>query len=51
MSKQQKVGESLWSKAIYKFRRDSVGIASLLVVGAYFLIALGVWLAPHRSKS
>lgn len=36
-------GESLWSKAWFKFVRDPVGLAALAVVGVYFLIALGVW--------
>lgn len=35
--------ESLWSKAIYKFRRDRAGMAGFAVVMVYFLIAVGVW--------
>lgn len=34
--------ESLWSKAFYKFRRDRVGMVSLVFVMLYVLIALGV---------
>jgi ABC-type dipeptide/oligopeptide/nickel transport system permease subunit len=37
-------GESLWSKALHKFRRDRMGMAALGVVGFYLLIATGVWL-------
>jgi len=37
-------GESLWSKALHKFRRDRMGVAALGVVGFYLLIATGVWL-------
>jgi len=40
----RRVSESLWGKAWYKFRRDRLGLASLAVVAAYFVIALGVWL-------
>ncbi|MBR9813703.1 hypothetical protein GYB61_07580, partial [bacterium] len=36
-------GESLWSKALVKFRRDGWGIASLIIVAIYFVIAVGVW--------
>lgn len=36
-------GESLWSKALVKFRRDVWGMASLAVVLVYFVVALGVW--------
>jgi len=38
-----RVRESLWSKALYKFSRDRMGMASLAVVAAYGIIALGVW--------
>ena len=34
--------ESLWSKALYKFRRDRTGMWSLGVVLAYMVIAIGV---------
>ena len=34
--------ESLWSKAFYKFSRDRIGMASLVFVILYVLIALGV---------
>jgi ABC-type dipeptide/oligopeptide/nickel transport system permease subunit len=37
-------GESLWSKALYKYRRDSLGMWSLYVVCLYLLVAIGVWL-------
>lgn len=40
----RKTRESLWSKAIYKFRHDAWGIAALAVVMVYFIVALGVWL-------
>jgi ABC-type dipeptide/oligopeptide/nickel transport system permease subunit len=35
--------ESLWSKAVYKFRRDRAGMIGFAVVMGYFLIAVGVW--------
>lgn len=35
---------SLWSKAVYKFRRDRLGMAGLFVVVCYLVVALGVWL-------
>jgi peptide/nickel transport system permease protein len=37
-------GDSLWRRALRKFRRDRVGMAGLLVVLVYALIALGVML-------
>ena len=39
----RKQGESLWAKAVGKFRRDRWGMTSLAVVLVYFGIALGVW--------
>ena len=36
--------ESLWSKAVYKFRRDRAGMISFVVVLIYAAIAAGVWL-------
>lgn len=36
--------ESLWAKAIYKFRRDRAGMLSLAFVLIYTVIAVGVWL-------
>jgi peptide/nickel transport system permease protein len=36
--------ESLWTKGLYKFRRDRVGMWSFAVVLLYVGIALGVWL-------
>ena len=36
-------GESIWGKALYKFRRDRAGMLGLAVVLAYFIAALGVW--------
>ncbi|PXA05331.1 hypothetical protein DDZ13_00250 [Coraliomargarita sinensis] len=36
--------ESLWSKSVRKFKRDRFGVAALIVVGIYAIIALGVWL-------
>jgi ABC-type dipeptide/oligopeptide/nickel transport system permease subunit len=35
--------ESIWSKALYKFRHDRAGMISFGVVVLYFVIALGVW--------
>jgi ABC-type dipeptide/oligopeptide/nickel transport system permease subunit len=35
---------SLWSKALYKLRRDRAGLFGLTVVIIYFVAALGVWL-------
>jgi len=35
-------GDSLWLKAIHKFRHDRVGMWSLGIVAAYALLALGV---------
>ncbi len=35
---------SLWSKGLYKFRRDRTGMWSLAVVLAYVVVAAGVWL-------
>jgi peptide/nickel transport system permease protein len=35
--------ESIWGKALYKFRRDRLGMIGLGVVLLYFVIALGVW--------
>jgi len=37
-------GDSLWLKALHKFRHDRVGMWSLGIVAAYALIALGVML-------
>ena len=39
---EDKVGESMWSKAAYKFRRDRTGMMGLSVVALYMLVALGV---------
>jgi ABC-type dipeptide/oligopeptide/nickel transport system permease subunit len=41
---EEKIGESMWSKAAYKFRRDRTGMLGLYVVVFYMLIALGVTL-------
>jgi ABC-type dipeptide/oligopeptide/nickel transport system permease subunit len=35
---------SLWSKALYKLKRDRAGLAGLAIVTVYFVAALGVWL-------
>ncbi|MDW6004657.1 ABC transporter permease [Vibrio mangrovi] len=35
--------ESLWTKAIHKFRRDRIGMVSLAIVLVYFAIAVLVW--------
>jgi peptide/nickel transport system permease protein len=37
-------GESLWSKSYRKFMRDRFGVAALVIVGIYAIVALGVWL-------
>ncbi len=37
-------GDSLWRRALRKFRRDRVGMLALLVVGSYAVIAAGVML-------
>lgn len=34
---------SLWSKALYKLRRDRAGLIGLAVVAVYLVIAIGVW--------
>lgn len=39
---EDKIGESMWSKAAYKFRRDRTGMMGLYVVFFYMLVALGV---------
>jgi peptide/nickel transport system permease protein len=36
--------ESLWSRSVRKFKRDRFGVAALVIVGIYAIIALGVWL-------
>ncbi len=36
--------ESIWGKALYKFRRDRTGMIGFTVVMIYFIAALGVWL-------
>ena len=44
--------ESLWSKAFVKFRRDRIGMVSLVFVALYLLIAVGVmfgWWASDWS--
>jgi ABC-type dipeptide/oligopeptide/nickel transport system permease subunit len=35
--------ESIWGKALYKFRRDRAGMLGLGIVVVYFIAALGVW--------
>jgi len=35
--------ESLWMKAFFKFRQDKLGMASLVIVMVYFIIAILVW--------
>ncbi|MFQ5634629.1 MAG: ABC transporter permease [Gammaproteobacteria bacterium] len=45
--------ESLWSKALYKFRRDRAGMISFGVVLLYMIVALGValgWWATGWSE-
>lgn len=41
--------ESLWSKAIYKFRHDRTGMLAFVVVLAYSIIAIGVWVGWFAS--
>jgi ABC-type dipeptide/oligopeptide/nickel transport system permease subunit len=36
-------GESLWTKALKKFKKDRWGITAFLIVCIYFIIALAVW--------
>ena len=36
--------ETIWGKAVYKFRRDRAGMASLAIVLIYWVAAMGVWL-------
>jgi peptide/nickel transport system permease protein len=36
-------GDSLWNKAWYKFKRDSMGITGAIIVFMYLIIAIGVW--------
>ncbi|MBT8092433.1 MAG: hypothetical protein KJN77_05295, partial [Gammaproteobacteria bacterium] len=36
--------ESIWGKALYKFRRDRAGMLGFSIVVLYFVAALGVWL-------
>jgi len=46
-------GESLWRRALYKFRRDRVGMWSLAVVLVYLFTAIGVvmgWWASGWSE-
>ncbi len=42
-------GDSLWLKALHKFRHDRVGMWSLAIVTGYALIALGVMLGWWAS--
>ncbi len=35
--------ESLWTKSFRKLLRDRFGVASMVIVGIYLLIAVGVW--------
>ncbi|MFS1945537.1 ABC transporter permease [Vibrio lentus] len=35
--------ESLWTKALVKFKRDKIGLISFIVVAVYLVIALLVW--------
>ncbi|VAW39368.1 Oligopeptide transport system permease protein OppC (TC 3.A.1.5.1) [hydrothermal vent metagenome] len=36
-------GDSLWNKAWYKFKQDSMGKAGAMIVFIYLIIAIGVW--------
>ncbi|PCJ50901.1 MAG: hypothetical protein COA74_00040 [Gammaproteobacteria bacterium] len=47
---ENKIGESMWSKAAYKFRRDRAGMMGLYVVLFYMLIALGVALGVWGTE-
>lgn len=42
--------ESIWGKALYKFRRDRAGMIGLGIVLAYFVAALGVWLGAWGTE-
>ena len=42
--------ESLWTKGLYKFRRDRVGMWSLAVVLLYVGVALGVLRVADRAR-
>lgn len=42
--REQGVRSSLWSKALYKLGHDKLGMVGLAIVGAYLVIAMGVWL-------
>jgi len=41
--------ESIWSKALYKFRHDRTGMFAFAIVVAYSVIAIGVWLGWFAS--
>jgi ABC-type dipeptide/oligopeptide/nickel transport system permease subunit len=41
--------ESIWSKALYKFRRDRAGMISFAVVAVYMVVAAGVWMGIFGS--
>ena len=41
--------ESMWSKAIYKFRRDRIWLFAFAIVVTYSVIAVGVWFGWFAS--
>ena len=41
---------SIWSKAVYKFRRDRTGMAAFAIVVAYSVVAVGVWFGWFASE-
>lgn len=43
-------GDSLWSKAWYKFKRDGMGKTGAFIVLVYLLIAFGVWFGFFGSN-
>jgi len=43
-------GDSLWNKAWYKFKRDTMGKTGAFIVAAYLIIALGVWFGLWGSN-
>ncbi|UCC14201.1 MAG: ABC transporter permease [Gammaproteobacteria bacterium] len=42
--------ESIWAKAVYKLRRDRLGMIGLGVVLLYFVVAIGVWLGIWATE-
>jgi ABC-type dipeptide/oligopeptide/nickel transport system permease subunit len=42
--------ETIWGKAVYKLRRDRLGMIGLGVVMFYFIVAVGVWLGLWATE-